>query len=707
MLRTCKEVNVYAENQRPLNEYSIPPVEKAKAVFRNNMVAPNLDKSCIPEVTADTLRTDFDEAQQIFKEQIWNGYLILNGKGFLTPAEWELLVSSAGKNTFLFPDVSLSLGTKKSLMLTEGSEEEFIRGVLREKGAEPVIHEAPGGKLLLEQNGEKIPENDFLQPLVTALGVKTNFEQMELKLEQTNYKHTKKKLHYLTLYDLILHQFASEKVFAPGELIERINASEIHDTAGMIALKTAISEMNAGTFWKEYEKYREYQLLKVLLHWYSASTVRSLNGKAYGYISEQISEDTLKKGLSHLRIHTASLDTARSKVTQQGTTVTFTFELLNAGGEIRAAVSTKAYPESAAEAEHLFKLPPGGTLKLTDLTVGETYYVSLFEYMGDDDTVKLGDLPQVTPGINWPKVTAFNKSVMGNTLDISMQTAGGDGKLSYQAVLCEGSVKIASPADGTPLEQQTEGGKILFHAEELAYDETVTVAVFVLADGGKFFSKLQEFTATPKEAQLVQAVRRSADYKKKMIEFDFAEKTWPLEFGENTLAIACRTDRFPLNPGDSEAVFTKKTLSKSDYHHGAFRVGLKKENTYPVIFISGWLSGVGGAQPVIRNAIYSLSYSVKKPLISLFGKNITVTVQRPAQLPENWKLPKLTVTVFGKNSSVIYNESGIEFDQQTLSHVCKLNEAAESILVEATDPVERQQYQFINRKGDAMGKTAI
>ena len=192
-----------------------------------------------------------------------------------------------------------------------------------------------------------------------------------------------------------------------------------------------------------------------------------------------------------------------------------------------------------------------------------------------------------------------------------------------------------------------------------------------------------------------------------MIEFDFAEKTWPLEFGDNTLAIACRTDRYPLNPGDSEAVFTKKTLSRSDYHHGAFRVGLKKENTYPVIFISGWLSGVGGAQPVIRNAIYSLSYSVKKPLLPLFGRNITVTVQRPAQLPENWKLPKLTVTVFGKNSSVIYNESGIAFDQQSLSHVCKLHEAAEAILVEATDPVERQQYQFINRKGDAMGKTAI
>lgn len=708
MLRTCKKVNVYAENQRPLNDYSAPPVEKAKAVFRNNMVAPNLDKECIPAVTADTLRTDFDEAQQIFKEQIWNGYTLLNCKGYLTPDEWQLLVTSAGKNTFLFPDVSLSLGTKKSLVTAQGEEENFVRSVLREKGAEPIIREAAGGELLgINENGERIPENEYLAPLVSALGIRTAFEQMELKLEQTNYKHTKKCLHYLTLYDLILHQFGSERVFTPQELIQKIDASEIHDTAGMIALKTAISEMNAASFWQDYEKFREFQLLKVMLHWYSASTVRSLSGKAYEYISEQISEDTLKKGLAFFRIHTAFMDTARANVTQQGSTAVFTYTVEHAGGEIRAAISTKAYPETLGDAEFVFTPPNAGSLKLNDLKIGTTYFVSLFEYMSDTDCVKLGNLPQVTPGVSWPNVTAFTKSLIGNSLDISMQASGGDGKLRFKAVLCEDSVKITDPNTGTELSGTTDGGKISFHADDLAYDETVTVAVFILLNDGEYFNKIQEFSVTPKETQMVQAVRRSADYKKKMIEFDFAEKAWPAEFGDNTLAIACHTQHYPKNPGDTEPFFTKKTLSKSDYHHGAFRVGLKKENTFPVIYISGWLSGIGGTQPVIRNAIFNLKYRVKKPFLPFLGKNITVTVPKPAQFSEKWKLPKLTVTVYNKNNAVIFNQSGLEFDPQSGSYTCKLNERAAYILIEATDPTARQQYQFINKKNDSMGKTAI
>ena len=707
MLRTCKQVNVYAENQRPLNDFSAPPVEKSKAVFRNNMVAPNLDKACIPEVTADSLRTDFDEAQQIFKEQIWNGYLILNGKGYLSEDEWQLLCTSAGKNTFLFPDVPLSLGTKKSLMITAGEEEAFVRSVLREKGAEPVIRPDAGGDLLMEKNGEKIPENDFLAPLADALSIRSAFEQMELKLEQTNYKHTKKRLHYLTLYDLVLHQFGSERVFTPAELIQKIDASEIHDTAGMIALKTAISEQNPASFWQDYERFREFQLLKILLHWYSVSKVRSLSGMAYSYISEQISEATLKKGLAFFRIHTASLDPARSNAAQQGSTVTFTYEIQRAAGEIRAAISTKGYPATLKEAEFVFTPPTAGALKLNDLKIGTTYYVSLFEYMSDSDCVKLGDLPEVTPGISWPKVTAFSKLLMDTALDISMQTAGGSGKLTYKAVLCEGSATIASPDEGTELSCQTEGSKLLFHTDGLAYDEPVTVAVFVLLNGGEYFSKLQEFSVTPKEAEMVQIVRRSADYGKKMIEFDFAEKAWPAEFGDNTLAIACHTQHYPQNPGDTEAIFTKKTLSKSDYHHGAFRVGIKKENTFPVVFVSGWLSGIGGTQPVIRGALYNLRYRVKKTLLSFISKDIIITIPKPAQLPENWKLPKLTVTVFNKNNAVIFNQSDLEFDPRTFSYTCDLKETGAYIMIEASDPTARQQYQFINQKTGGMGKTAI
>lgn len=707
MLRTSKEINVYVESKSPLHEYTAPNIMKAEGIFKKQ--APNLEESRLsPTINDDTLRTDFSEAQQLFKEQIWNGFLILNGKGYLTPDEWQLLVTSAGKNTFLFPDISLSLGTKITLMLGKGGEEAFVRNVLREKGAEPVIREAAGGSLLYVKGGEGNTESQFLSGLVSELGVQTAaFEKLEKDIEQCNYRHTKKRLKYLTLYDFILYHFGSERVFPPEELIGKIQASPLKDSNEMIDMIKTIREMNAAAFWAEYEKFREFQLLKVLLHWYSVSTVRVLNGKAYQYISEQISEETLRKGLSYFRIHTASLDPVRSKAVQQGTTVVFTYELQNVGGEIRAAISRHTYPQTLSEAEFTFTPPHQGTLKLTDLTIGETYFVSLFEYMSEDDTVKLGDLPQITPGISWPTLTVFNKSLIGNALDITMQPDGVEGNVSFRAVLCKGEVKIASPTEGEEISQSSEGGKILFHAEELAYDEPVTAAVFALAENGKYFNKMQEFTVTPKEAQLVQIVRRSADYLKKMIEFDFAGKTWPEEFGDDTLAIACRTDRYPVNPGDNEPIFSKKTLSQSDYNHGAFRVGLKRENAFPVVYISGWLSGRGGAQPVIRSALYNLRYTVKKPLLSFLTKDIVVQMQVPKQMPESWALPKLNITVFNKSSAVIFNVNGVEMDPVSHSFTCDLKEAGAYILIEASEPLARQQYQFINQKTNGMGKTEI
>ena len=707
MLRTSKEINVYVESKSPLHEYTAPNIMKAEGIFKKQ--APNLEESRLsPTINDDTLRTDFSEAQQLFKEQIWNGFLILNGKGYLTPDEWQLLISSAGKNTFLFPDISLSLGTKITLMVNKGEEESFVRSVLREKGTEPVIHEAPGGSLLYVKGSEGNSETQFLSGLVSALGVETAaFEKLEKDIEQCNYRHTKKRLKYLTLYDFILYHFGSERVFPPEELIGKIQASPLKDSNEMIDMIKTIRGMNANTFWQEYEKFREFQLLKVLLHWYSVSPVRCLNGKAYQYISEQISEEMLRKGLSYFKIHTASLDPVRSKAAQQGTTVVFTYELQNVGGEIRAAISRKTYPATLSEAEFTFTPPNPGSLKLTDLTIGETYFVSLFEYMSDEDTVKLGDLPQVTPGITWPTLTAFNKSLIGNTLDITMQPDGVVGDLRFKAVICKGEVKITAPTEGDEIAQSSEGGRILFHAEELAYNEPVTAAVFALAENGKYFNKMQEFTVTPKEAQLVQIVRRSADYMKKMIEFDFAEKTWPEEFGDDTLAIACRTDRYPMNPGDNEPIFSKKSLSVSDYNHGAFRVGLKRENTFPVVYISGWLSGRGGAQPVIRSALYNLRYSVKKSLLSFLTKDITVQFHVPAQMPENWTLPKLNITVFNKNSSVIFNVNGAEIDPSSHSYSCDLKEAGAYILIEAADALARQQYQFINQKTNGMGRTEI
>lgn len=697
MVRYSNDVNVYIENKVLLSEKVIPVPLKAAGVYRR--VARNLENPDARKITEKTLSDEYDEARRIFEDIAVRVYGILGAKGGVTADEWELIKSSITKGTYMFPDVTLDLGTQTPWKIKDGCADEFIRETLKKHGINVKIISSVGGKILYED------ENSFIKQMATDFAVISEFKQIEEKLEIADYSGTKKRLHYLTIYDFLKFHLGLESVPTKEEFIKQLETCKGCKSASIIDARELVNKIS-GDFWAEYEKYREFKMVQVLARWYSKSSIRSINREVYDFISCNISESMLNKAMKYLKVHTAFLNPRSSKGDTKGTTANFNFRIQDANGDIYAVVNENSYIDDYSKASKKIKVTSMSSLIINGLEFGKNYCVSLWEDMGNGDAIKLGDLPKVTPGIKWPIVKSINKCPFSDTMSFSIVVEGGEGNLTFVGCMKKGNDKIRSVSDGIKLNPTKSGNTLKFEFKSLEFEHDYVFCVYVLLDGGKYTNKIiSEFTYTPQKTKFEKIIRLSTEGNKfvfdKEISLDFADREWPELFGDGTVEFACRSDRFPESPNDKESGFHISTLTKESYKNSIFKIISADDTIYPMLYICGWLkTSTGATQLVVHSIIYHILFKFKSK--SNVFKIDTTLVKNKSDL----KIPVLRVACFDKNDNIVFSSNNIIPDSQGMFSVNPTGKV-KFVVVEAADPFERQIYLFRNLTGLKTGKSKV
>lgn len=697
MLRYSNDVNVYVESKSPMHEKKLPVIAKAAGIYRHPSVARNLENPNSRTITETSLTDEYNEALRLAEVYIVHIYQILGSKGYVTEEEWDLILNSVGRNNYLFPDVVLELGTTMRWQIDSKVMDSFLRTILSKHGIDVRILPMSGGSALYQD------ETVFLEQMATHFSVNLVFEKIEKKIDSADYGGTKKRLHYMNLYDFLKFHFNMESIPNQQELISLLLNCKDNASANIISAREMIEAIQ-GDFWKEYEKYREFKMVQVLARWFSKSTVRILNGQAYEYFAETISEQMLLQATKFLKVHTAFMNVRKAKSATNGTSATFSFEIQNCSGDVYATIGEGAYATQFRTGGKKIKLHSKNTLEIEDLEYGKTYCVALWEVL-ENDAAKIGELPKITPGINWPVAKDFCKIPVDRVLQCKMRVEGGEGNLSYCACIRKGTGKITSPSEGERFNLQVHNGTLTFSSNDLEYDEVYTVCVFALLNNGAYFEELiPSFQYVPKKVELVKIIRKAETsngiHIEKEANLDFADRQWPSIFGEGIVRFACRTDRYPQSPEDGEILFSIPPIRRSDYLDGVFKITSKKLlPLYSTLYICGWLDrGTGNEQLIVQNCLYDLQYKVK-------GNVLRFDVMH--NLPyEKIEFPEMRICCFDKKDTIVYSEKNAKIGSDyryTMTPTGKVK----YIVIEAADPVERMMYRFRSAKTLDFGKSKI
>jgi len=697
MLRYSKDVNIYIESKSPLHEKKLPVIQKASAVYRHPSVARNLASDVMPAVTEDSLDNDYNEAIRLAEESIVHIYQIFNSKGYITQDEWDLITSSFGKSNYIFPDVSLQIGTTMKWQLDSKEADGFLRKVLSKHGIDVNIVPSTGGEYLYQD------EAAFLKKLAEEMSVNLEFETIEKRIDSADYAKTKKRLHYMNLYDFLKLHFNIEKNPSCEEFVNILDNCQDKASANIISAKGMIEKIS-GDFWEEYEKYRNFKMIQVLARWYSKSSVRYLNGEIYKYFSEAIGEQMLLQAAVHLQVHTAYINPRHIKAKTSGTKAVFNFEIQNCCGEVYATVAEGEYNKKFQKNGKEIRLNSKETLELDGLKYGKTYCVVLWEVLGNDAAI-IRELPKVTPGINWPTIKNFTKSPVDRVIQCRVEIEGGEGKLSYCGCIRKGTGKISSPSEGECYNLTLQGNVLEFSSKPLEYDEIYTVCVFALIDNGVYCQELIPcFQFIPKKLELVGVVRKANSgktlYSEKEISLDFEERSWPAFFGEGILNFACRSDRYPMEPDDNDSKFSILTLDKDKYIKSGFKLTSKEKLVRStILYICGWMERAGGnRQLIVKNCLYDIQYKVKKNTL-LFDLKANGDLKKI-------EFPKLRIYCFDKKDEIVYSAKDVVIGSD-YQHEMTPSGKIKYIVIEAQDPVERMMYRFRSAKTMECGKSKI
>lgn len=708
MREYSEEVNLYIETNSPIDSKVLPSVASAKGKY--NRIAPQLENANSRQISNETLEKDYNDALTVFENYIVSVYRILSGKGYLTESEWELILNNISDSRYIFSDLVLKLGTTRPWIF-KGEKEEFVKSVLKRKGFYNI-------KIIPSSDENRLFDtpNNFINDLKTSLSINMVYEDIEKALNGKGYIGTKQRFNYLTIYDFLkFHLKINQKPLRD----EFINILENCKDKNIINIRSAKSYIQGitGDFWKEYERYRGFKMLCSLVYWFSKSSVRYLTEDMYEYFVNNVDNELLRNVLSELKVHTAVLNTRRTKIIQKGTNVTFSnFSIDSSSGTIYATVEKDRYADSFSSASTKIKLTSTDSLTIGNLTYNCTYYVSIWEVFDDQDAVKLGNLKTVTPGVEWPrydyilentgeKNNDFNKFANDRNLDISFSLKTSEGDYTYTVRCKEGGGTISSPVEGKGFTPQIFGKgdllKFTLTIPQLEYNCEYTISAFVMIKGNeKIFSKLFEYSHIHKKVEAIPVIRRSTD--KNEILLDFVGNQWPVEFGKNdsstAIAFACRTDHFPDNIDDGMNDFAIKIIDYSSYRQGIFKVKCNTRNIPPVLYISGWLLSSGRpVKQVVRNAIYEIYYQVKNNVL-IIDENIRIN---------NVTVPKFDFYAFDRKDRVIASEKNVELDPSELQWSFTPSGKVNSVLVEASDMLERQICLFRNSKSGETGKVKI
>lgn len=786
MVRYSKDANLYVESKCILSERNIPDPIKVRGIYRRQ--ARKLSNVDAREITEQTLTREYDEARQIFEDLVVRVYRILGAKGGVTKDEWDLIIDSICRSTFIFPDMTLNLGTTLQLKISNENNDtdKIIRKILSNKNIEVKIIQLEGGKLLYEN------ERDFFGEMKIEFGIDDNkFKDIEGKLESADYGRTKKRLHYLTIYDFLKFHWGLEDVITKEEFIEKLTKCEDRSVADIISVRELVKKFN-GDFWAEYEKYRDFKMIQVLARWYGKSTLRSIDHSVYDFISQNISTDMLEEAMRYLRVHTAFLDPAKSKGTIQGTTASFTFSLQNVRGNIVAVVNEDSYIDDyskARESQKIIVAEPMDSLEIRDLEFEKTYYVSLWEDFGEGDVIKLGDLPKVTPAIKWPEVKSIKRNSFYDKMYFTIYV--GEGDFEYIGCVKKGD-RIYSIADCIQIEPKKTGSKLEFEFDELEFGQKYVFCVYVSSKNGTYSRKLiddstytptiswpevnqpikkipfsnrisfsfdvkeegnfeyigcvkrgnrivsiedctrrepvrtgntlkfefdeleigqeyvfcvyvsckngryshkiiPDFTHIPQKNNFVKIVRLSTEANKsdREISLDFADRSWPLSFGEGEVKFACRSDRFPESPGDMEPGFSIDNLTKNLYENSLFKIKSSENTIYPMIFICGWIED----NLVIHSIIYHILYTFRSKFRSYELQICNIDSLRK-NLPD-FEIPPLKILCIDSKYNIVFNSDNIILDEDG-KFLIKPTGKVKAVVVEAADSSKRGIYLFNN-----------
>lgn len=691
-----KDVNVYVQAKAPLNEKKIPVVLKAIGAINKEAIPLNMDylEACKKRITEDSLKSEYGEARESFKRMLVLVFQILNAKGGLTQSEWDLMKSSLTKTKFIFPDIIMELGTRQAWTIERGSEENFIRTLLSGAGFEVKILPEPNGKPLFEN------VTTFVEKMYIDFGINTIFKDIEKAIDKrgkdSGYGKTKKKLYYITIYDFLKYHLGLTGKPSINEVLQALKNCTDKNVGEIIEIRDNLIPKVKGDFWAEYDKFLDFKYLETLVYWFSSSKVRYLSDEAYNYFSSVLNKEMLLKALRYLKVHTASLNMKHIKVQTKGNSANFSgFGIQRCSGDIYATVCTGKYAINYADTTKKIKLMQSDQLHIDGLEFGKAYYISLWEVTGKDDAVKLGDLPSVTPGIEWPVIRDLSKSMISDVLHITMKIENPDKTMSYVICMKKGNSFINSFRDGSqfkPSSNSTET-EIKFEIPNLTYDEEYTFCVYVLLQNGKYFNKIcQDFKYIPKKLQLFKVIRKPGQsLKLNEVLLEFGEKHWPHELDNVKIRFACRTDRYPENPDDSESAFLIESLDQDSYKEGMFKIKTNRRLlNFQSMFICGWIERGGGIiEQVVKNALYRIFYKVKKNeiILDIFNKNSS-------------PLPPLRFYLLDRKNVVLFSDDNVIFTNGKYIGNWGLKSFmfAKYVRLEAKNPEDRLVYEFIGSK---------
>lgn len=654
-----KETNVYVQAKAPLNTCSPPAVKKAEGVINKEAIPLDTTyaEECKKRITEDSLKADYKNAISYFNDMLLVVFQILNAKGGLTQNEWELIKSSITKTKFMFPDIVLEIGTRQPWTIEKGSEDEFIRDLLRNHGDEVKIIPESNGEFLFTENPK-----EFLDQMYVAFGINTIFRDIENAIDKrgkdSGYGKTKKKLYYITIYDFLKYHLNIEGKPSVQEMIQALYDCKDKNSGEIIAIRDSLLPKIKGDFWAEYDKYLEFKYIEVLVYWFSKSKTRSLNGEAYKFFEQAVGESTLQRAMQYLKVHTAFLDQKRVKVkTQKNTAFYSGLTIHNPGDELYATICLGGYAESFKSAKRTDRLSAIDSLSITNLEFGKTYYVSIWEVANKDDALKLGDLPSVTPGIQWPVRKDIRKNMISDILHITLIIEQPDASMAYSLCIKKGNSFINSLRDGQQYKpcSNSTSTEIRFEIPDLIYEEEYTFCIYVTLDNGKFFNKLQQdIRYIPHKLRLTPVIFKpgTATSDVKEIGLEFEGSHWPKDFSDDEIVLACRFDAYPETDTDSDSNLIIPHINQNNYKEGMFKIRTTLSKLeFQTLYICGWINrGSGLVEQVIKNSLYRIDYSVKLNEISLINFDAAII-----------DLPVLRLYIFDRNHSLIYSDENVRF----------------------------------------------
>lgn len=663
MIKYSEDANLYVETRSPMEKCS-PPAPVKVTAYRQ--IAMKLADGVTPEITERMLNDNYHEALRLLEEDVCQVYRLLSGKGGVTQEEWDFIVDNVKKGNYVFQNIVLQLGTPMNPVIgatgtpaqKRETTEKFLKQILSKHGISLQIVPPIPGDYLYEKT------EDYLRSLAAALKIHMEFKSIETHLESCDYVKTKKRLHYITIYDFLKYHLGCNKIPNKQELIQLLQGCKDHDVLG---IRLSVDEIQKipGDFFAEYERYRDFKMIQVMGRWFGKSTVRCISSAAYRYFADQIDENLLNDALHYMKVHTATLVPKKSVSRFEGTSAIFRYSVEGfTGRQLWATLDTNGYAKDYRQTAKLIKDVGIQGFRADNLQMGKTYYASLWEMNDDDDVVKLGDLPAVTPGINWPDVKSVQKMQSDRSLRLTVEFANRSQIAQFQYIACvkAGTARIQSPKDGMRLMGTVSGNSISFQARNLQYDQPYQICVFAVDRSGKYGKRIvPDFSYTPVEKEMLRVIRKEGR-RVDEVNLDFDGNQWPSsELPDGTIIqFACRTDRFPKDMNDSEPGYEIAPLGKVSYSGGAFKVKIRKNGgSSAVLFLCGWIkSGNAAGTLVVRNALYEINYHRQKE--GVFGHKYSVTFHVASHIP---RIPRLSFVAYNRGGNMVASGT---FDSQKI-----------------------------------------